>query len=371
MEKTHEIRIEKPPKGTPMSTVRGCLILIASLLSLAACGTPPPPPPPPAPVVVAPPPPPPAPIRPVAPPKALARRVIEDASAFRTYMNTASSISPDFKSPDEVATGVRTATAFEQNQLQSGAIAYAAVMALQEPSFVATMREYAEDPEQRATIARAILANPGYAASFANADKAAGLAVAALDGMGARVLVAGKKVKQAAYDVQHQPWSKTNVANPETRLTDTKTRSGQRILASLSDVEELRKASLEGAAVSVAGDPVRPPYTPTVVKGLAIAALAAMGEAGDDQADRLTPLLTDETSGYCLNMSKLNLYQCLAVSRPQYEDIFCLGQHSMIDIGQCVAKAAGSPSPAYVEPPAPIPIKAVVKTVAKPAAKRK
>ena len=271
-------------------------------------------------------------------------------------MNAASSISPDFKDADQVAAGVRTATAFEQDQLQQGAIAYAAAMALQEPTFVSTMREFATDPEQRET------GRPGdpqptrpTPPRFTGADKAAGLAVAALDGMGAKVMVAGKSVKQAAYDVQRQPWSKTNVANPEGRLTDTKARSGQRILASLSDVEEIRRNSLQGAAMSVAGQPVAPPYTQTVVRGLAIAALAAMGEAGDDKLAQITPLLTDETSGYCLNMSKLNLYQGLAVSKPQYEDIFCLGQHSMMDIGQCVIKAAGSPTPAFSEPPPIIP----------------
>jgi hypothetical protein len=338
-----------------MRIARGPFSLAAalSLAFVAACQAPPPPPPPP--VVVAPPPPPLPPPPPIAPPKALATRIIEDASTFRAYMTTTSGISADFKDADQVAAGVRTATAFEQTQLQQGAIAYVAVMALQEPTFVSTVREYATDPEQRAQIVHQILADPSYAATFPGADKAAGLAVAALDGMGAKVLVAGKQVKQAAYDVQHQAWSKTNVANPDVRLTDTKARSGQRILASLTDVEDIRKASLQGAAMSVAGQPVAPPYTRTVVNGLAIAALAALGEAGDDKLDRLQPLLTDETSGYCLNMSKLNLYQCLAVSKPQYEDIFCLGQHSMIDIGQCVVKAAGSPTPAYVEPPPMIP----------------
>ena len=69
-------------------------------------------------------------------------------------------------------------------------------------------------------------------------------------------------------------------------------------------------------------------------------------------------------------MSKLNLYQCLAVSKPQYEDIFCLGQHSMIDIGNCVVKAAGSPTPAYIEPPPLIPeIKPVKAVTRAPASK--
>ena len=44
-------------------------------------------------------------------------------------------------------------------------------------------------------------------------------------------------------------------------------------------------------------------------------------------------------------MSKLNLYQCLAVAKPHYEDVFCLGQHVLIDTGQCVMKAAGAPFP--------------------------
>jgi hypothetical protein len=342
---------------------RLCLILAAAA-ALAACTSPPPPAPPP-PVVEAPPPPPILPPPPIAPPKALAASVIEDASAFRAYMNSASAITPDFKDAAQVAAGVRTATAFEQNQLQQGAIAYAAVMALQEPTFVNSMRDFAVDPGQRASIVSRILADPSYAASFPGADKAAGLAVAALDGLGAKVFVAGKQVKQAAYDVQRQPWSKTNVANPEGRLTDTKMRSGQRILANITDVEEIRRNSLQGAAMSVAGSPLAPPYTPAVVRGLAVAALAAMGEAGDDHLAQIQPLLQDEGASYCLNMSKLNLYQCLAVSKPQYEDIFCLGQHSMMDIGQCVIKAAGSPTPAYVEPPPVIPQPKVAKAAAK------
>ncbi len=45
-------------------------------------------------------------------------------------------------------------------------------------------------------------------------------------------------------------------------------------------------------------------------------------------------------------MSKLNLYQCLSVARPYYEDMFCLGLHVMSDTGQCVASEIGHPQPA-------------------------
>jgi hypothetical protein len=46
-----------------------------------------------------------------------------------------------------------------------------------------------------------------------------------------------------------------------------------------------------------------------------------------------------------MSTSKLNLYQCLAVARPNYEDVFCLGQHAMMDTGRCVIRAAGLPEP--------------------------
>jgi hypothetical protein len=44
-------------------------------------------------------------------------------------------------------------------------------------------------------------------------------------------------------------------------------------------------------------------------------------------------------------MAKLNLYQCLAVARPHYEDVFCLGQHALEETGHCLMRQAGVPEP--------------------------
>ena len=43
-------------------------------------------------------------------------------------------------------------------------------------------------------------------------------------------------------------------------------------------------------------------------------------------------------------MSKLNLFQCLAASRPNYEDMFCLGRHVVRDLATC-ARGAAMPAP--------------------------
>ena len=46
-------------------------------------------------------------------------------------------------------------------------------------------------------------------------------------------------------------------------------------------------------------------------------------------------------------MSKLNLFQCLAASRPHYEDIFCIGQHIVSDLATCAAQSMG-PMPVMI-----------------------
>ena len=42
-------------------------------------------------------------------------------------------------------------------------------------------------------------------------------------------------------------------------------------------------------------------------------------------------------------MSKLMLFQCLAASRPSYEDMFCLGRHVARDLSSCATQAVFAP----------------------------
>ena len=82
-----------------------------------------------------------------------------------------------------------------------------------------------------------------------------------------------------------------------------------------------------------------------MIRSLGLAALAALGYGDDANLDTINPLVTDPSSATCLNMSKLNLYQCLAVAKPYYEDVFCLGQHVLQDTGICLIKGVGLPVP--------------------------
>jgi hypothetical protein len=106
----------------------------------------------------------------------------------------------------------------------------------------------------------------------------------------------------------------------------------------------LQQAASAGG-LGIAGVATPPPYTTTVTRGLAIAALAILGEASDANVAAIQALMVEPNVTSCMRTSKLNLYQCLAVARPHYEDVFCLGQHAMMDTGRCVIRASGLPEP--------------------------
>ena len=323
------------------------------------------------------PPAPPPQITPPAPPPpaiSLSPRVIEQASAYRAYVARATAISPGFTDGESVAQGLKAGESYEPGQLLRGAIAYGAVVALQDPAYVAGVRKYAGDAEQRRTVAYEIMKDPAYAVGFSGSAEAAGLVVAALAGDGRKLLEVGKTVKQAAYDVQRSAWSKADVPGREGRLALAKQLSSTALVGETAETARLQLAVTGSTPLGLTGETVSPPYTPLVIRSLAVAALAALGYADDNSVAQVTPMLDDPRGSKCFSLSKLNLYQCLAVSKPHYEDVFCLGQHVLMDTGACLMQGAGVASPLDIKPlPLPIANAAAVpvKTKAKPKAKKK
>lgn len=326
---------------------------VAAAALLASCGAPPPAPP----VVAAP---------PAPPPITLSSSIVEKASAFRGYMQRAGAISPTFENGDQIQASLKVGVGYEPKQFLSGATAYAAVLALQDPTFVASVRTFAVDPAQRQQVINQIIADPAYAVGFKGSDTAAGLIIDTLGADGLKLYKAGKAVKQAAYDVQRSKWSTLPVLDRDGRLAYAKTMSATPALADTADVAILRQASTGAAPLAITPRSAPPPYKPLVIRGMAVAALAALGYAGDDKLALIEAVMAEPASAMCLNMGKLNLYQCLAVAKPHYEDVFCLGQHIMIDTGACVIKASGAEMP-YEPPPPPKPEPVVKK---KPVAKK-
>ena len=295
-----------------------------------------------APKAEAPPPPPPPPAI------AMSADALSDAAAFRAYTKHAELLNAAFTSGAGVEQSLAVGSAYEPHQLARGAIAYAALLALQDPTFVSGVRTYAVDATQRQQVAAHLASDPRYVIAFPGAASAAGLIVATMGVESGRITDVAARVKQSAYSVQHSAWSKTKVIDPAGRLAQTKALSAAIMNGEAGDVDQLKLAMNGGAdtaaaqVLAVHGQSIPGPYAPVVERGLALAALAALGEAGDANTAAVQAVETEPTGGACLNLAKLNLYQCLAVAVPWYEDIFCLGEHALGETARCISNESAS-----------------------------
>ena len=302
---------------------------VAATVLLASCATPEPEP------VAAPPPPPP-------PAVTLNEGVAEAASIYVTFIREVGSIQAGFPDAESIQAAIRRGAAYEPAQLSRGMIAYGSILALQSPEFVSGVRTYAVDPAQRQRMVERIIADPAYAATFPGADAAAGLIVSVIGKDSAALMTIANAVEEDAYTIQgrgdpRRRWASTHIQRREDRLEGAKSLSAVQMLPSAEEAARLFAAANSGTGLSLTAAETGPPYTPAVVNSLAIAALAALGAGGEDARANTEALAVESNSEFCLNMSKLMLFQCLAASRPSYEDIFCVGRHIMRDLATCTA----------------------------------
>lgn len=331
------------------------LVAAAILAVLAAgCSTPEPPPAPePAPAPAPPPPP---------PPVTLNEGVAQAASIYVTFMRDVGSIQAGFPDAESIQAAIRRGAAYEPGQLSRGMIAYGAILALQSPEYVAGVRTFAVDPAQRQEVINRIIADPAYAATLPGADRAAGLIVSTIGQDIATLTAVADAIEGDAYTIQERRdprrrWATVHVANREGRLEGAKTLSAAQMLPSAEESARLFSAAHAGSGLDLTASVQAPPYTPAVIQSLAIAALAALGAGGDEARANTEALSVESDSEFCLSMSKLNLFQCLAASRPSYEDMFCVGRHIVRDLATCSARSMtppgavpGAEATAFTEP---------------------
>jgi hypothetical protein len=324
---------------------------IAAAAVLASCSTPEP---------EAPPPPPPPPL----PAVSLNEGVAQAASVYVAFVREVSTIQGGFTDAESIQAAIRKGAAYEPGQLSRGMIAYGSILALQSPEYVAGVRQFASTPALRQQMIASIVADPAYAATLPGADSAAGLITATMGKDIATLTAIAEAVEGDAYTIQERRdprrrWAVQPIADRNGRLEGAKSLSVSQ-LPSAEESARLFAAANSGAGLNLTPAQRGAPFTPAVVNSLAIAALAALGAAGDDARTNTEALSTESNNEFCLSMSKLMLFQCLAASRPSYEDMFCTGRHIVRDLATCTAQYTGpvpvSTAPAVTiaeTPPAP------------------
>jgi len=312
---------------------------IAAATLIASCTTPEPEPvaPPPPPAIVPP------------PPVSLNEGVAQAAAIYVAFMREASTIRAGFTDAEAIQAALRKGAAYEPAQLSRGMIAYGAVLALQSPEYVQGVRSLSTSPETRQQLIDQIIADPAYAAQLPGANEAAGLIIDTLSRDAAAMAVIAAAVEEDAYTIQgrsdpRRRWAITPISHREVRLEGAKTLSAAQMLPSPEESARLFAAANNGTGLAVDSAPVNAPYTPAVVRSLALAALASLGAGGEDARASTEALTVEQNSEFCLNMSKLMLFQCLAASRPSYEDVFCIGRHVARDLATCTSQNITAPA---------------------------
>jgi hypothetical protein len=279
------------------------------------------------------------------PPVALNDSVAQSAAVYLTFTRDMATIRGGFSSPEAVQAALRRGATYDPNQISRGLVAYASILALQSPEFVSGVRQAGAEPAARRQIIDRIVANPEYASTLPGAEAAASLVMSVLEADVIALSAAADSVESDAYNIQYtgdqrHGWGRATPPDREGRLQAVKDLS-RTVRPSASEVARLHAASNSGSGLGVtSGRTRRAPYAPSVTNAIAMAALAALGAAGDNARANTDALQYDRASQDCLASSKLNLFQCLAAARPTYEDMFCLGRHVVRDLSTCARGAA-------------------------------
>ncbi len=298
------------------------------------------------------------------PPITLNSNVIQEAAVYLAYTRDMATLRGGFESPEAIQAALRRGAAYDARQVSRGLIAYAAVLATQSPEFVTGVQSFARDRATRNAMVDRIVANPASASTLPGADAAAGLIISTLDEDIRRLREAADSVENDAYAIQadgRTSWARVHVGDRESRLANVRALSRPN-LAPAQEAARLTAAVQSGSGLGVASAERRrsPPYPQSVENALALAALALLDGAGENARANTDALMFERQSLDCFESSKLNLFQCLAASRPHYEDMFCLGRHVVRDLGQCARGTAlpagqvtvGAPTQSRVETPA-------------------
>lgn len=285
------------------------------------------------------------------PPRIRLNQSVADAAAvYMAFSRDMAALEGGFTHPDQIQAALRRGAAYDPEQISRGLVAYASILALQSPEFVSGVRGMADDQATRERLVGRIVADPSHASTLPGAEAAAGLVMATLSGNIDALSRAANSIENDAYAIQaswdpRRPWALGEVRDRQGRLDVAKAQSAQTMTPSAEEAARLFAAAHSGGgALPVSGGPRKPPYPPAVTNALALAALAALGYAGENARANTDALQFDRVSQGCLSMSKLNLFQCLAASRPNYEDMFCLGRHIVRDLATC-SRGAAMPAP--------------------------
>lgn len=237
-------------------------------------------------------------------------------------------------------------------------LAYSSLIAEQHPQFLDDVRDVADYYGRDAAIS-ALANDPAYAGAFRYSEAASASVLEAIDEDSAQIRELGEQYRQSAYGLQNQRWANAIARDRQNRLAAL--RAADDISAPLANdlfttsfFSEADIGAASGMFPETSPRPSLPattpnltlnadiPYEPDRVRVgriLSIAALRAIGEDTRYTEESIQSLLADPLAQRCISWARINLAQCVAAAHFEYEDSFCIAQHALIEVSNCLEAA--------------------------------
>jgi hypothetical protein len=289
-------------------------------------------------------------------------RIVSNAANYTEFRDDVRTIdSRPISSMADVDAALEATTAFTPEDLTRGWISYAALVAMQNPTFIDNVRETA-DRFGRQEVIRGLGYNLAYAGMISGSELAIDevLQQAAADAQEFERI--GGNLKQQSYSIQSSNWAKGKLSDKQSRLNAIKRSGpvaapsnvlqtlgapgavGQAELAARPDaVERFRtvftRSSLVQSASYRSSYRLRPNVNQQTAldRAMTIAAFEALGASQEADRIRNGEIFLDGETRKCLADSRLQLEGCVSAVYNNFDLPFCVAKHSISDIAGCIA----------------------------------
>lgn len=250
---------------------------------------------------------------------------------------------------------------YSGDRLVDAQIAYAALVAAQNPEFIDSVRAIADYYGTDIT-AQSLMDDPLFVTGFMGANAASQSVTSAVGEDVGRMSEVGMRYRQAAYNLQTEAWAQRRARDRAERLAAIESASNRlttnfRLSEEIAPSPGLPSAERLGSAASLFEGPVATDTTgPITLSDLEVTVgerqlepderrvgqilvVAALQSIEDGEMSYMDQLLSNPSVERCIVWAKLDLQQCVAAGHFKYEDAFCIAEHALDDVADCLTTA--------------------------------
>jgi len=296
---------------------------------------------------------------------------------IRFRQDVANIQSMSFDSAETTREALHRLSAHDSWALSSGWMAYAALIVADSPAFSESLRKELrgenDEPEKKkkkkrrkkkkkktkplseAELAEArnrflakLSANPRYPRQLNGAQEAIAKVMAIAKNDHLRMNSLGENFKTEAYAMQKTRWGKKRLSSSAARLDAAESYATNRpgVALPVFDTTKIEGIKKPGITASTwiewtpewgyeSSSSIRSADGSTVIMDR-ILNLAARYAVGPLNNKVVSSYAKNKKSEQCLSIVRLTLNQCIAATRTPYEEAFCLGEHAINDVSNCI-----------------------------------